>query len=103
MVSISHLMKETIVVEPYSSKDAYGKITYGSEVSYKARVEDKETIIRDTKNNEVVSTGRIFIAGEKTLTTEDRITLPNGEYVFMLNFAYRKDGQCNKTFTVVYI
>ena len=66
----------TVTVEPFSSRNAYGAATYGTAVTYRARVQGKNQMIRNVGGEEVVSTITVYVATQ-TMTPQDRITLPS--------------------------
>jgi hypothetical protein len=69
------MMPHTVTVEPYASIDGYGAITYGTGVSYTARVQGKNTLVQALTGEEKVARLVIYIAGT-TVGPQDRITVP---------------------------
>lgn len=64
----------TITVEPYVSTDQYGNFTYGTPVTYRARVQGKNRYITNTNGEEVVSSVTTYVAG--IVNVKDRVTFP---------------------------
>ncbi len=59
-------------------RDGYGKPTYGALVTYPARVEGKNQLVRAATGDERASTTMVTLAGGPTIGTEDKLTLPDG-------------------------
>lgn len=72
------LMPHTITVAPWASQNAYGEPTYGSAVSYTARVQGKTQMVRDSVGVERVSTVTVYVATTASIGPKDKLTLPNG-------------------------
>lgn len=53
------LLPHTAIVKPFVSNGAYGPV-YGDEVTYKCRIEEKNTLVKDSEGKEVVSNTRGF-------------------------------------------
>lgn len=76
--ALQALMKQTILIAPYSGQNNYGEETYGTDVSYVCKIEYTNRLIRTVENKERVSTATIFVATTTTLSPRDRLTLPSG-------------------------
>jgi len=76
--AVAPLCQQTVTVEPYASQDAYGAETYGSPVTYQARVVGKVRRITAASGEERVSTVTVYLVDSTGLTTRDRVTLPDG-------------------------
>lgn len=74
------VMKQTVLIAPVSATDLHGKYTYGTDVSYKCRIQGKVQIVKDLQNNERVSNTTIYIAANSLIDPRSRITLPSGYY-----------------------
>lgn len=72
------LMPHNITVAPWSSQNAYGEPTYGSAVSYTARVVGKMRMVRDANGTERVSTVTCYVATTASIGPKDKLTLPSG-------------------------
>ncbi len=70
-------MPNTIELEAWKSRDAYGEDTFGVAQSFRARIQMGNKIIRTATGNEAVSRGRIFVATIFAPSTKDRLTLPS--------------------------
>ena len=61
--------------EPLSSRDDFGKPTYGTPVPFKARVVREHKLVRDKDGQEVVSTAQCWLLGNPVVSPDDQITL----------------------------
>lgn len=69
---------QTVTIAPLSSRDGYGKPTYGTAASYKAKIEMATEIIRMDNGEDVKSTRKIFLDSTDTsITVHDKLTLPS--------------------------
>jgi hypothetical protein len=74
-------MRQTVTVAPFSAPSAtgwHGADVYGAAVSYPARVEWKQRRIVAEDGHEKLSTGRVFLDGDVSVSVRDRLTLPAG-------------------------
>ncbi len=76
--SFLHMMPHTVTIESLGSRNAYGHVTYGSSVAYRARVVGKQRMVTDTQGKEIISTHTIYLASNDMIDTTARITLPAG-------------------------
>ena len=67
-----------IVVEPFTTNDAWGNKSYGSSVSYRGRVTNKMRRIVTMAGVDAISGTDIVLLTSSGVFTEDRITLPSG-------------------------
>ena len=77
-MSFTGLLPDSVTIEPYTGADGYGAPTFGSAISYKARIEWGPKNVLDAQGQEVVSKARVFIATSNAIDTRSRITLPAG-------------------------
>ena len=70
-----HMCRDSITIESFASRDSYGDITYGSAVSYTARVVGEQKLVRDFSGNEVVSKHTVLIPSPIVVQPEDRVRL----------------------------
>lgn len=68
------LCPHRVTIEPFASLDPYGTTTYGTAVTYQARVQGKSQMVTSQSGEEVVSLVQVYLNG--TVTPQDRITLP---------------------------
>lgn len=72
------LMVQTVTLTPWTGQNAYGEPTYGTAVSYTARVEGKVRMVRDSIGVERVSTVAVYLATTTSISPKDKLTLPSG-------------------------
>lgn len=72
------LMPATVTVQTFVGRDSYGTASYGSPITFSARVTYKNDYIRVATGEQVVSRGHIWIATVEDVTVQDLITLPDG-------------------------
>ena len=72
------LLKETVTISPWVSQDAYGAVTYGMPVSYKARIGHSNKIFRGAEGQEIVAQAKVWLGATNVVSTKDRITMPDG-------------------------
>ena len=72
------MMKSTVTVAPLTGRARDGAPTYGTAVSYKARISYKNRTIRRANEQEVLSRGEVWTNGTTAIDVEDQLTLPAG-------------------------
>jgi len=72
------MMPHTLTVAPWTGHNAYGEATYGTAVSYTARVQGKMQMVRDAAGVERVSTVTCYVATTASIGPKDKLTLPSG-------------------------
>lgn len=76
---LSDLMVETITLAPASSRDGYGKRSFGSAVTISnCRVEGGAHKVTDENGQEIVASGLVYVPGSPVATPESFLTLPDG-------------------------
>lgn len=78
MNDFTHMMPHTVTHTPVSSRNSYGKITYGTAVSYTARVVYRNKQVRSPSGELVMAAGTVWFAGTVSMSPDDKITLPDG-------------------------
>ena len=79
ITSLRSMLTSTITVEPYSSQDVYGVVTFGTAVSMPARIAEKPELIRATDGREVVAGSTAWVDPASVIIgARDRVTLPDG-------------------------
>lgn len=78
-------MPATVTIAPWISDDANANPTYGTAVSYSARISIKDELVRSHDGREIVAKGKVYLAAglqpiTTVPTTRDKITLPS-QYV----------------------
>ena len=73
------MLTSTITVEPWSSQDVYGQITYGTAVSMVARISKAPKLVRADDGREVVAGSTAWVdPASVVIWARDRVTLPDG-------------------------
>ncbi len=96
-----HMMPHTVTHEPVSSRNSYGKITYGTAVSRQSRVSYKQRQIRAANGELTMSTGVVWFAAVVNVDHGDRITLPDGTTPQILSVETHADDKGDR-FTKLY-
>lgn len=75
-------LHQTCTVEPFSSYDISGNITYGSATTYPCRIERRQRKVFTTEGEEVVANLVVYLDNDVSMNNfcKDRITLPAGYY-----------------------
>jgi hypothetical protein len=66
-----------VTVYQFASFDKYGAPSYGTGVSTACYIEMSPKLIRNSTGQEVVSSARIYIVGDGTVTPLDKVVLPD--------------------------
>lgn len=90
----SDCLTSTVNIAPVSSKDSYGKPTYGADVPYSARISERRVKVRDAQGEEVVADGKIVLGTSVVVPLDSRITLPDSStpVIIAVNRAYDEGG-----------
>jgi hypothetical protein len=76
--SLLLLLNQSITLAPSTGLDGYGIETFGSAVTVKAIIFQKQKLVLNAQGDSVVSTAQTFVDGTTTVTTNSKITLPDG-------------------------
>ncbi len=79
-------MQSSVNVKPYVSKNGVGDITYDTVRADMCYIEEKTQVIRDSRNQEVVSMTQLFVDGDNLITVLDKIDY-NGKYYDVQNIS----------------
>lgn len=73
-------MPTSVTIEPVSTLNKYGEKTYGTAQSIKAKIMERNERLAITGGEEIVARGRAILGAisSPTVTTKDRLTLPDG-------------------------
>lgn len=82
--ALKNLLRQKVTVRPYVGVDRYNKPTYGTAVTYDARVTFRQRLIRAADGQEKMSSGEVWLDGSATLGTLDELTLPDGKVPLLL-------------------
>jgi hypothetical protein len=72
------LMTEEVQIRPAAGTDAYGKPTYEPARTVRARIEDRNRIVRDTFGKEVVSSSTVYLAEVVDVPVSSQVLFPDG-------------------------
>ena len=73
------MLPHAITITPVASRDAYGKITYGTAVTYvNCRVVYKKTLVKGPASEPVLARGVVWLSATLTPDMADKVTLPDG-------------------------
>nr|WP_321349801.1 hypothetical protein [uncultured Methanoregula sp.] len=104
MGEIDDILNDEITVEPYVSRDAAGKITYGPAVTYPAFVTMRIKMVKSQSGQDAVSNCSIMLDGAVVLDRfgRDRITIDpgtaNARSPQILALEDAKDGDGNRIY-----
>lgn len=73
------LYTQSLTIAAFSSYDSYGKPTYGSAVSYVARVVGKRRLVVNAAGQEVVSDWTAYLYSNTTVDPRSKVTLSTGD------------------------
>ena len=72
------LMPAEVTVQSFISRTSYGVASYGSPVTYQARVQFTNRLIRISESEQAVARGKVWLATTDAITVQDKILLPDG-------------------------
>ena len=73
------MMRQTISIAPLSSRDAYGKPTYGSATSYRCRLVGKRTRVLNAQGQEVISNWTAYVMADVAIQPDVQVTLSTAD------------------------
>jgi len=85
------MLKDTITVQEYAGRDAYGAPSYGSPATYATRIVYKNRLIRDSEGSLISSSFHLWTDWIDDITEEWLITLPDGSVPPILSIERFKD------------
>lgn len=95
------MLVSEITYAPFVSRDAYGEPTFGSPVTYEARVIRKHKMVRNVEGQQVISTAHIWVGGIPFVSPQDKITLDDGTHPPIIAIE-RFEDEIGPSHTVVY-
>ena len=75
--AIAALCREQVILEPFTSQDAYGNPAYGTAQTYRARVSQRARQVVTATGAVIASQTQVYLVDDVTVDTRDRITLPS--------------------------
>ena len=73
------LMNQTVTVAPRTGVDGFGRPTYGTAVSYKARLVGKRRQVINAAGQQVVSDQTAYLYGAPAVDPQSKVTLSTGD------------------------
>jgi len=93
-------LHQPIIVERWTGQDAYSKPIYSAPVTLMGQVSGVAQLIRTVTGQETASNTTIILPGDAAIGVKDRLTLPGGARVAILNIATVPDQAGNLTVQV---
>lgn len=75
---LTGLLNQTVTISARSSRDMYGVESWAAGVSYPARVSPYRPLVRGEVVDAAPISGQVHMDGDVPVTSEHRITLPDG-------------------------
>jgi hypothetical protein len=99
------MMPHNIGHEPAIGRDAWGNLTFGAQVLYRGRIQNKRRKVINREGNEVISETTLYLDTVNRILLDDRITLPSGYLPANPDIisAYRVDDENGPYFTQLYV
>ena len=89
---LASLMESSVIIYPATAVDQYGARTVSaSGTTYQAHVQPESSLARDDMGREVTIVATVIIYGVATVTTNDRITLPDGSSPVIVSISQHRD------------
>lgn len=76
--AVRRLMTESVDIDAFLSRDAYGSPSYASTITAPARIEYRTQVIRGRDGRDVVARATVYLPDFVTVGSDDRLTLPDG-------------------------
>jgi len=81
--TLKAMMRQTVTVTPFSGRDSYGADSYGTAVTYPAREQAEQRLIKDTSGRDVLAQTTVYIGPNSAgnlpgLGLKDKLTLSDG-------------------------
>jgi hypothetical protein len=76
--ALQALAPHTVNIANRTGVDAFNKPTYSADVEYDCLIEYKPRMVRTMAGQEKVSGAAIYLTSAPGITTDDRVTLPDG-------------------------
>lgn len=94
-------LRQPVIVERWTGQDAYARPSYAAPVTLYGQVSGVAQLVRSVTGQEQASNTTIILPGAAAIGVKDRLTLPGGARVAILNIATVPDQAGNLT-TQVY-
>ena len=97
--TVTESLQATVTHAAFSSKDGYGKFTYGTGVARKCIVERRQKYVRTNQGQEKLSLAKLTFIEPVTIDERDKITLPDSTVMPILKI----DGVVDPTTNAPYM
>jgi hypothetical protein len=97
------LLCDFCTVEPKTGTDGNGQPTYGTAVGTRARITEKTKILRKEGGTDIISTAQVTLPPGITVAAQDRVTLPGGTALPVLQVEAGRGEFGTKTQTVAFL
>jgi hypothetical protein len=92
---LKQLLKQTVQIAPYVSRNFNNEFTYGTNVSVASRIENDTKVIKNVDGRDVVSSCQIYVDGSTIVNVNSRVTLPDGGTPRIINIQEMPDETGN--------
>ena len=107
--ALQGLMRQTVTLSTVGSQDSYGAKTYGTAKTYKARVEQRQQLVKDQSGRDVLCQTVVYVGPTSTggyppltLAPVLKIVLPDGTSPAILAVEESPDSAGGRHHSVVY-
>lgn len=90
---LSALFLDTVTIEPFEGREAYGKPVYGAKTTYPCRIEHLTRVDRYPGNTYAVDWANIYMDYVATLKVLDRLTMPDGSQPPIVEVQHQTDDK----------
>ena len=93
----------TVTIAQFTSFDKYGEPAYGTGTSTACYIEMSPKLVRNMTGQEVVSSARVYIVGDATITPLDKVTLVDSSTPPILRVDHFYNDKATLELTVIYL
>ena len=93
----------TVTISQFTSFDKYGTPSYGTGTSTACYIEMSPKLVRNTTGQEVVSSARVYVIGDSSITPLDKIALPDSSTPPILRVDHFYNDVATLELTVIYV
>ena len=92
-----------VTIAQYTGFDKYGEPSFGSGTSTACYIEMSPKLVRNSTGQEVVSSSRVYIVGDVTVTPLDKVTLPDSSNPPILRVDHFYNDKATLELSVIYL
>lgn len=93
----------TVTIAQFTSYDKYGEPVFGAGILTQSYIEMSPKLVRNTTGQEVVSSARVYVVGDATITPLDRITLVDNSNPPILRVDHFYNDEATLELSVIYL